>query len=233
MVTRSKAKFTEAIAPHPKTPTEFEHRIRSLSLTDALIAVEWLNTFKKTKARKRVLQIRDELEQLRAMLNSLKGHTLIRPEHITKPGQLDEFEFYTEFRERHNKLNETLARYSFCPVMAYDVVSGAWRYNAIPKKARGLEIEIKHQGLKIHVNEASVVAALARLAANGDLHKLRLCAQCRENWRVSEREIDRFCSQRCREAFYRAQPNFTDRRKKIQKDWRENEKSAQPKHWRD
>ena len=215
MVTRSKATFTETIAPHPQTPAELEHRIRSLSLTDALIAVEWLNAAKGTMARARVLDIRTQLEYVGAMLDSL-------PKGLSGPK-------LNELRIRHNALNVDLSRYTFCPVMAYDLSSGVWRYNAIPQNARGREIEVTHQGVTVRVDEAAVVAAFARLAANRELHKVRLCEQCKENWRVSERQIDRFCSQQCREAHYRAQPEFKTRRKKIQKDYRSNQKRKDAK----
>lgn len=233
MVTRLKAEFMEAIEPRPKTPTQFEHRLRSLALTDALIAVEWLNAAKGTSARVRVLQIRDDLEQLGGMLDSLhrqrregrakrKGKTTLSEADQKEAAQYGEL--YTQFREGHNKLNEDLSAYSFCPVMVHDVAAGVWRYNAVPRKSRGLQIEITHQGVTVQVNEATVVAALARLAANGEFHKVRLCEQCKEKWRISEREIDRFCSARCRDESYHTRPKFKKLRRKIQKDYRDREK---------
>jgi hypothetical protein len=227
MVTRFKARFLEAIKPRPKI------HIRSLSLTDALIAAEWLNVA-GTAERKRVLQIRDELEQLREILNTLhqqSQESRARRKGRRTPPSDDEMkdalrysELHKQLRERHNNLNETLSHYSFCPVMACDPPSPVWRYNAVPKTTRGRQIEVTHEGITVQVNEAAVIAALARLAANGELHKLRLCAQCQEHWRVSEREIDRFCSDDCREESYKGRPEVKDRRQKSQKAWREREK---------
>jgi hypothetical protein len=241
VVTRSKAEFTEAIAPSPKTPAEFEHRLRSLSLTDALIVVTWLNSAKGS-ARARVLRIRDDLAQLSTMLDSLHQQVLTRRAQRklmwTPPcagdvklhsaadikQALEDTELRLQFQQRHSKLNQALRRYSFHPVVLYDAAAGSCRYNSIPNKQSGPQLEITHQGMIVQINEAAAAAALARLAANGQLHKVRRCEQCKKKWRVSEREIDRFCpGKECREKWYRSQPEFTERRKKIQKEWRDRE----------
>jgi hypothetical protein len=190
-------------------PPLSQARMRSLSLTDALVVAEWLNAAKGTKARTHVLGIRTHLEYLREMVDT---------------GRAGE----PEFRLRHNHVNELLSHYTFHPVLSYDLPSGVWRYNAVPKNARGRTVEVTHQGVTVQVNAAAVVAALARLAARGELRKARLCEWCKENYRVSERDMDRFCSDRCRNADYQARPEFKASRKRIQKDWRarENEKDA-------
>jgi hypothetical protein len=203
MVTRLKAEFTKAVAP----PLS-QARIRSLSLTDALIAVEWLNAARGTKGRTHVLGIRTDLEYLGKMADTGRAST-------------------PEFRQRCNALNELLSHYTFRPVLYYD--AGVWRYNAVPRKGRGRAVEVTHQGVTVQVNEATVVAALARLAANGELSKVRLCEWCKQNYRVSERDIDRFCSRGCQNAHYQARPEFKDRRKKIQKDYRVNKKREDAK----
>jgi hypothetical protein len=104
--------------------------------------------------------------------------------------------------------------------MACDPPSGVWRYNAVPRKARGQQIEIAHQGITVQVNKAAVVAALTRLAANRELYKVRLCEQCRERWRVSERKMDRFCSPECREGWHTKSPDYSERRQEIQRRYR-------------
>lgn len=216
MVTRKNVDFTQSIAPHPRTPREFKQRVRSISLTDALIAVEWLNAAKGSADRTRVLGIRADLEHIGKMLASLRN------------GGLEKAKL-NELAIRQNQLNETFSHYTFCPVMAYDAKTGAWRYNAVPKKGSGLELEVTHHGMQVRINEAAVVAALARLAANGELHKVRLCEQCKENWRVSEREIDRFCSAECRQAHYEKRPEFKDRRQEIQRQYRDRQKKEDAK----
>lgn len=195
MVTRTRTEFRKTVTPPPRA------RIRSLSLTDALIAVEWLNATKGTAERESVLGFRTHLEYLRRMADT---------------GRAGE----AEFRLRHNHVNDLLSHYSFNPILTYDMDSGAWGYNAVPKKTRGRTVEVTHQGVTVQVCAATVVAALARLAAHGELCKLRLCEWCKENWRVSERECDRFCSKQCSDAHYQTRPEFNDRRKKIQKRYR-------------
>lgn len=205
MTTRTNAEFTKEVAP-PLSQT----RMRSLTATDALIAVEWLNAAKGTKTRTHVLGVRTHLEYLVKMADSGLSGT-------------------PEFRLRCKGLNETLSHYTFRPILFYDADSAVWRYNAIPRKARGPVIEVTRQGVTVQVNEAAVVAALARLTAHGDLRKVRLCEWCKENFRVSEREWDRFCSDRCRNADYQARPAVIARKKKAQKGRREQEKNDNAK----
>jgi hypothetical protein len=203
-----------------------------ISSSDALCAVAWLNNFKGTANYRRVLQIRDELEQLGAMLDSLcrqrqegrarrKGRTTFPTQgEITKEVQLAEL--YTRFSERHNDFNRLLSKYTFVSAMAYDPDTGIWRFNPLPKGGRGRIIKVSDGRLTVEVDETAVVAALARLAANRELYKARLCEQCHERWRVSERRMDRFCSQQCREAWYTASPEYDKRRRDIQRRYREN-----------
>lgn len=238
MVTRFRADLVQAIAPHPRTRAEFEHRVRSLSLTDAVFTVAWLNGAKGTQARKEVLEIRDELEALGTMMTSLhetrqraraqrKGRALPHPET-----EAEEFrnlvkgveEFGAQQKQVHARveaLNKRIAKFVFCPVMVYYPSSDEWRYQVIPRKPRGRQILISYDGQPVQVNAATAVAALCRLAANGELHKLRLCEWCKASWRVSERAIDRFCSDECRQDWYKSQPTFKQRRKKIQREYRE------------
>jgi endogenous inhibitor of DNA gyrase (YacG/DUF329 family) len=183
-------------------------RIRSIALTDALIVAEWLNAAAGTKARTRVLAFRTHLEYLTKMADS---------------GRTGE----PEFRLRLNEVNNRLSRYSFHSLLSYD--SGMWRDNAVAKDARGRTVEVTHQGVTVEVNEAAAVAALGRLHARGQLGKVRMCEWCKENFRVSERELDRFCSDRCRNADYQARPATVDRKKKAQKRWRDKESGENAK----
>jgi hypothetical protein len=232
--------FTEAVAPRPTTRTEFERRARSLSFSDAFIVVQWLNAAKGSAAYRKVLTVKLELDELGALLDSVrrqkqesraanKGRQApLSQEDVTAAVQ--RAEFYTQFRERHNSLNRTLAKYSFVPVMACDPDMGIWRCSSVPKVTRGRTIEVSDGALTVHVNEAAVVAALARLAANRELYKVRLCEQCQERWRVSERAMDRFCSPECRQEWYAKSPDYGKRRRDIQRRYRTNVKQAIAAH---
>lgn len=231
---RRKADLTLAIAPHPKTPAEFEHRVRSLALVDALQAAEWLNAT-KGKVRADVLQIREDLETLNTMLDTLHQQVKAFRENLPKRDDVEERLQYlhkgmeyqklqVQFNKLQSTLTERLLRYSFYPEMIYDIPSGVSRYNLFPRKPRGRQIEMIYRDFKLQVDAATVVGALCRLAANRELHKLRLCDWCKKKWRVSERAMDRFCSRECLDADYKARPDYKERRRKIQKDHRENEK---------
>jgi len=226
---KRKIAFIEAVAPQPRTRTEFKRRMRSISWNDAFTAVEWLNANKRTAAYRRVIQIRGELEQLGTMLDSLRQQRqegrARRTGRTTLPSQEEIVQFaelHNRFRERHNDLNRLLSKYTFEPALAYDLDTGIWRFNPVPKGRRGPVIEISEGIFTLEVDETAVVAALARLAANRELYKARLCEQCHEVWRVSERKMDRFCSQQCREVWYTASPEYDKRRRDIQRRYREN-----------
>jgi hypothetical protein len=209
-------------------------RGRSISFSDASIAVEWLNATNGTKAQQRVLDVRHELEELGATLDSLSQQRqegrAARKGRRTPPSPDDMkdatqyAERYTLFRERHNALNLILSRYAFVPVLAWDLDTGIWRCSAVPRDVRGRTIQVSDGGMTVQVNEAAVVAALARLAANRKLHKVRLCEECRERWQVAERKVDRFCSAKCREAYYAHSPEYLPKKAEAQRRYREQKK---------
>jgi hypothetical protein len=217
-------------------------RNRTLSYSDALVVVEWLNATKGTAPYRRALEVRQELEELGATMDSLRQQ---RQEARAKnkgrrnplsQGDVSEAvqraELYTQFRERHNALNRLLARYAFVPAMACDLDAGIWRCSSVPKATRGRTIEIPDGELTVQINEAAVIAALARLAANRELYKARLCEQCQERWRVSERQIDRFCSTECRARFRMSQPGSRERHARQQREYRQTLKSHPPRNER-
>ena len=235
VTTKRRTKFIEAIAPLPKTQSELKQRVRSLAHSDARLAVEWLNAAKGTVAYRRVLAAREELTALGDALNSLREQKRVlkgrrpRTEQQLADDARDSLQAaasHEEFRKRHNALNRLLYRYAHVPVLAYNVDDGVWRFGMIPKAARGPEIQIADGPIAVRVNESSVVAALSRLAVSRELYKVRLCETCGEQWRVSERKIDRFCSQKCREAFYAKSPDYKERKAANQRDYRERLKSG-------
>lgn len=221
----SHTKFVPFSAPIP----ELKSRNRLLALSDALIAVEWLNALKGTESYRRVLAVRQKLEELGAMLDILtkqkraartrRPHT--RQEIADDHSELAKWaEMLGQFRKRHNTLNRILARYAFVPALAYSLETGVWRFNAIPKSTRGRVVKLDDQIGIIRVGEAAAVAALARLAARRELCKVRLCEECRQRWRVSLREMDRFCKDECRISFHVHSEEGKRRHRKAQRDYR-------------
>lgn len=223
--------FVEAVAPRPTTRTEFQRRARSLSFSDALIAVEWLNAAMGSPAYRRALAVRQELEELGTTMDFLRqqrGEARARNKGRRAPlsqGELSEAveraELQTRFRERHNALNRLLARYAFVPVMAYDLDAGIWRCASAPKATRGRTVQVSDGAFTVQVGEPAVIAALCRLAASRELYKARLCEECHQRWRISERMMDRFCSAECRVAWYMKSPDYSKRRQDIQQRYRD------------
>jgi hypothetical protein len=236
MATKQKLKFVEVVAPRPKTQTEMARRIRSFSFSDAMLAVEWLNTAQHTAAYKRVIAFRRELEELGAILDTLttqkrllkdKRIASLKKQHREDKEILDSMqksvtavEQQDQFRVRHNALNQLLARYTHVPAFAYNLDSGFWRFAMLPKRPRGPQITVSDEVFHVRVNESTVIDALARLAANRELYKVRLCETCLKRWRVSERKIDRFCSQQCRDAFHVKSPGYHERKAANQRKYR-------------
>ena len=235
MGTRAKQSgFTSATAPLPETQGGQLRRARNIALTDALLAVQWINKFRGRPAHKRVLDIRQELEDLGRMLGELESGWRDSPKHrrgqtpveiaavsreLAELGELQE-----RFRERHNALNARLSHYVFAPTMAYSISTSFWAFGMVPKRSRGPHLVIHDGNAEVTVDEASVVSALCRLAANRELGKVRLCAWCEQNWRISERALDRFCSDRCREQFHSHAPEYKGRKAANQKRYRENKR---------
>lgn len=212
-----KRKFVEAISPQPRTQTEYTRRVRSISRSDAFLAVEWLNATKGTPAHRRALKIMGELASLRKTLDFLRKPKPADISEWTKRAQTQE-----EFRRRHNAFNKLLARrYLYVPALAYDLKSGYWHFGTLSKRQRGRVIALNDSRLTIRVDESGVVAALLRLAANRELYKVRLCENCRESWLVCNRPtLDRFHSSRCRESYYAKSPEYHDRKAHNQRTYR-------------
>lgn len=208
--------FVEAVLPHPKTQTETKGRLRSISYSDARMAVEWLNASQGTAAYQNVIALRTELEEFRKMLDSLNR---------TKSGGERS---YAEIMllERHNALRKRVAQYLHVPDFAYSVHSGIWRFGMVPKRLRGPVITIEDQPITVRVSEATVIDALCRLATNRELYKVRLCEECGERWRVSEREMDRFCTDKCREINKSHSQEYKDRKAKNRSASRERKRQA-------
>jgi hypothetical protein len=205
--------------------------MRAIFYCDAASAVEWLNATKGTAQYRRVLAVRQELEELGKMLGLLhrqRQEARARGKgRQTPPSQEDireaaeRAELYTRFRERHNAINRLLSRYVFEPVLSWDLDTDVWLFSTVPKDMRGRTIQVSDGGTTVQVNEAAVVAALARLAANRKLEKARLCVWCRERWHVSEREIDKFCCAKCRQAYYAHSPEYRPKKAEAQRRYRE------------
>jgi hypothetical protein len=214
-------KLTSITDPPAKTGTELKQRIRSQSFNDACVAVEWLNAAQGTAAYRRVLEVRQELEELRAELDRLKQAR----------GSVVKVRVMADLQTRHERLDRQMARYTFKPELNYSFASGFWALDMVPKHPRGPQVEMHGQGFaylprRISVSEPVVITALARLTANRELHKVRLCETCQKRWRVSEREMDRFCSDKCRDAYHTHSDDYRERKAANQRKYRKSLKDG-------
>lgn len=191
-------------SPIPKTRAEFERRKRQVAHSDASSVVEWLNAAKGTPAYRRVLNVRRELENIGNALADLRLRLVEAVRALRRgPQKMDEVNRLRErFRKRHNALNKMLSRYVFVPALAYSVETGLWRFNTIPRRTNSQVVKLNDQIGVIRVSETSVIAALARLAVNRELYKVRLCENCGQRWVFARRKIDKFCRGDCRVSFH-------------------------------
>lgn len=161
----------------------------------------------------------DSLTQQRRAAKARRPHTqqemLDYHTELVKWGRIQQ-----QFRQRHNAFNQLLSRYTFVPVLAYNLDAGVWRFNTTPKRTRGPEVTLDDQTISVVVNETAVVAALSRLAAKRELSKVRLCEECQKRWRVSLRDMDKFCSDECRIRFHVHSEEGKRRHREAQKRYR-------------
>lgn len=235
-------KFAEVIDARPKTQTELKRRVRSLTYSDASLSVAWLNAAKNTAAYRRVLAIHQELENLTSIMDRFKAKRRAQsmafreaktPEQrfqwaLAEAQKTEDMDDYGKFRERHNTLNETLARYAFVPALDYSFETLIWRFSVIPRTGRGLTVTFENgYGQAVRVDEGTTISALARLTADGQLYKVRMCEICKKKWIYAERRMDRFCSQTCRNTFHVHSPDYADRKAANQREYRRRLKAAE------
>jgi hypothetical protein len=201
-----------------RTQAEAARRARAIAGTDAEIAVAFLN-LKKGRAVQHVRGIRQELADLTALADSLRGEMLQRMgvdawhRHLARR---------QGFVDRLLELNRQLAAYAFVPMLAcLSFETYEWRYQATPKITRGPTKKVSDsEGLIVTVDECQAAAALARLFARGELHTVHLCDNCVAVWHVAARSIDRFCGKRCREEWHTKSPKYAEKRREIQRNYR-------------
>ena len=183
-----------------KTKFERAKEARQVTLSDAEIAVQWLNASRRTRSNERVVFIRRELEALQSeWADHSSTPPWLRP---TRPGvnNRDEFDkVHRQLEERHRSLNEMLGRYVFRPRVTHSVFVGTWHFGMVPDDNR------QSYSTKIGdrtIAEADAVMAMVRLDSTGDLGQVHLCEMCQQEWHVAAKRSYRFCSDVCRTNFY-------------------------------
>ncbi len=166
---------------------------------DARLAATWLNASTKTPAARRILTLRDELL------------ALLR---LREPGR-------AQYLQRMGlpELNRRLERYWFSPMLSLDPKTNRFQSSQSPKSVPGPTAILKDGTREILIRESTVAAALVRLAAQRRLNMLHRCDAC-EKWHVAPRSIDRFCSDQCRTQWHAQSPEYLDRRRQIQREYR-------------
>jgi hypothetical protein len=219
--------------PLPQMPTKLDQQeIKQMLRNDAEIAVISLNE-SKGSAHKRLSSIRHDLERIRLGVVNLQeidraiGQEMF-PERANGPGRSGtkkHLELASEYKKGFaaleplfSSVNKRLRNYAFRPCVSHALFSNEWRFGVVPDTRTGaFQIMIG----TFLITEADAVLAMVRLEATGELNKVRLCETCKKRWRVSHREMDRFCSEECRQAFHMSSPGAKERNAAKQRRYRE------------
>ena len=241
--------------PIPRLKGQNARQERHLSLTDAKIAVLWLNAAKKSDATapcERVTKIRYQLEEFGRLRAELEAYG---------PDPDAWAAAYRELREQHRLLRKGSRtrvvqfpggrKDPDCPEFkksyaAMDRLHSAlnralYRYTFRPRLtylvpyavwSGGMVPDNKKGSFQIEVDrettisEADAVLSLVRLDLTREIRKVRLCEHCSQRWFVA-RENFHFCSGNgCREASYAKNPKYLNRKALNQKAYRKRMKSS-------
>jgi len=244
VTTKAKTNYKSSIPPAQSRPLpqlrakQDEREYKRLLRNDAQVAVLILNASHGTAAHERIVTILRELEELHAGTGELKRIDReiveeMRPQGANGPGRAGtkrHMELAAQYKSvfeslntLHVGLNDRLARYAFRPSVSYTVNSDDWHFGLVPDSNRRL---FQTKIGQFTVTEADAIMSLVRLDASGELSKVRLCEECGKRWRVSERKIDRFCSDKCRDTFHAKSPEYHTRKAANQQRYREKLKLA-------
>lgn len=197
-------------------------------MSDAAVSVQWLN-YAKAGERKRIVNLREELERLNRdlvayqdlhdaspVLKNVSADTAQRTEYTAEIRHK-----YRQLQLRVNRLNKFLTRYKFHPGVGAVLITES--------RSAGLEPFTTKGGFRLIVGEWELVEAdaalsLVRLYLTGELGRVQLCEMCKKRWRVKSKSHYRFCSGECRETYYTTATDYQERRKKIQQDYRDRKK---------
>ena len=193
-------------------------------MADAEVVARWLNG-SRGHARERMLALRRELDALRAghvelqetrqrliaiiKSRSRKGLSALDAQHREKFAQID---------QQTRRLNKALSRYAFRPGIGYVVIADMRSAGLLPDENKR---EFRLQVGEWELVEADAALSLVRLYLTGELDKVQLCEMCRKNWRVRAKSHYRFCSAQCRETYYIHSPNYHERKRKNQSEYRD------------
>jgi hypothetical protein len=212
----------------PVALPETETSVRQVALSDAVVAVEWINRTKGIE-RKRILDLRGEIERFDKEL--AKRHELNDAAPTMMKAPLEERRAYTlnvrrlsaMLRKRHARINRTLTRYRFSPGLGVELITKTRQAGLTPFAGKR-ETRVNINGCELV--EADAALALVRLYLIGELHKVHLCDKCGLRWHVAAKSHYKFCSGECREAYYTEAPDYQERRKQIQQTHRDKVKLA-------
>jgi hypothetical protein len=241
--------------PIPRLKGQNARQERLMSLTDAKIAVLWLNAAKTSNATvpyERVTKIRYQLDEFGKARAELEAYG---------PDPEAWAAAYRELKEQHRPMRKgNRARAVHfpggrkdpnCPEFEKLYVEmerlhsalnrALYRYTFRPRLtylvayatwSGGMVPDNKKGSFQIEIDrettisEADAVLSLARLDLTGEIQKVRLCEQCSQQWFVARKNFH-FCSGNgCREASYAKDPKYLRRKALNQKAYRKRMKSS-------
>lgn len=190
--------------------------------------MEWLNQSNGTDSHKRVVWIKEELDNLRAQFimhgdayHHISGGIFRMGEALgghEKDWPKEKLRVQRRLQDRHVALNLQLSKYVFRPRATYVIAGRSWIFGMVPdENKKWFKVDSGDEVL----SEADAVLCLVRLAESGDLARVRRCEMCKDKWLFAAKRNHRFCSDDCRESFYAVSPDYHGRKATNQQKYRE------------
>lgn len=231
-VTRHKGRQSPRTAfdaqPIPTWNARSARQGKRINLSDADVAVRWLNAAKGAKptgSYERVVSILQTLQKFRQMRADIQkwisaGAVSFPPDRTDPPTWK---QLCRRADALHSGLNRALLRYAFRPRVTYFVFPDAWWGGMVPNpNSRWFQIKLdpSFRAESRTISEADAVLSLVRLDLVGDIGKVCRCQMCQDRWRVAAKSSYRFCSAKCREEFYKRLPDYHSRKAANQRAFR-------------
>jgi hypothetical protein len=218
---KSPRQISRQLAKENKEPSQL-----AIAASDVRLVASWLNEA-HGKSRKKVMEIGSQMQSLLSEQAAIRDThskitTTLRQRHAGKRvGRLDEAAAVykrkvAEFVKRQNDLNAVLAAYTFRPAVDFIVVADLRIAGLMAVSSARSRVVVGDRT----ISEADAVFYLTKLYLTDRLQMLRLCKFCKERWVAATKSHYQFCS-KCRGKTYAGTDEFREKRRKIQKAYRQ------------
>jgi hypothetical protein len=197
---------------------------------DGAVLAGWLNEAKGSAAYTRVVELLRLIEENTKTNNEARAAGAYRPSAQVELSR----RFHRQGEALHSQLTRSLARYEYRAGLALGILDTSWRLNIFATKKQKGDFAWQNsqnptrtpKGTTVllptptAVWEADVVLAALRLAEQGLLKQVRLCAMCSQKWMFAHHVNYRFCGEECREKYFRDTDEYREKKAKQMRNYR-------------